>query len=349
MIESLAWHINNFLASEKLIFLPASIAMSFCISVASILISMPILRKFGMVDNPSIRRRHARPTIRGGGIAFVIAFIITFCFINIVSQEHFASFNIFIPIIMLAGVSFLDDIRGMPIIPRLFIHFLSAYLCLKFYLSDILIFRGEIAPLLDFALCVFALAAFVNIYNFLDGIDGISTIESLHLSLTAIILCIIRDKVIIHADIVFYISSILLGCSVGFLLFNWNPAKIFMGDVGSTFLGLLHGLNLLLIAASSERLFLAASIASLYYICDGGITILIRLMKREKIWLPHLNHFFQQAVRKGMSHKEIVIKIALCNFILMILSVTSLYAPHIAMICAILTVTYILIHFHDAP
>jgi UDP-N-acetylmuramyl pentapeptide phosphotransferase/UDP-N-acetylglucosamine-1-phosphate transferase len=348
MIESLIWHLNNFFKSEKLLFLPASITMSFVIGVLSIILFIPLLKKIGMVDNPSERRAHKNPTIRGGGIAFVIAFIFTFCFIAFFSNGRNISFLILIPVSILGIVSFGDDIKGMPILVRLLVHLFAAYLCIKFYFGNNLIFRGEIGANIDFFLAVLSLAAFINIYNFLDGIDGISAFQSIHLSLSAIILCIIRDKVIINVDMVFYISSILLGCSIGFLLFNWHPAKIFMGDVGSTFLGLLHGLNLLLIAASSERLFLAASIASLYYISDGGITILIRLMKGEKIWLPHLNHFFQQAVRKGMSHKEVVCKIGICNFILLILSVSSLYVPHLAIIFSILTVTYILVHFHDA-
>jgi UDP-N-acetylmuramyl pentapeptide phosphotransferase/UDP-N-acetylglucosamine-1-phosphate transferase len=348
MIESLIWHLNNFLMSEKVLFLPASISMSFCIAVLSIILCIPILKKIGMVDNPSQRRAHKNPTIRGGGVAFVIAFIATFYFVAVFSEAKNISFFILIPVTILGIVSFSDDAKGMPILVRLLVHFIAAYLCIKFYLGNNLIFRGEISPNIDFFLSVISLAAFINIYNFLDGIDGISAFESIHLSMTAIILCIIREKVIINVDIVFYISSILLGCSIAFLLFNWHPAKIFMGDVGSTFLGLLHGLNLIIIAASSERLFLAASIASLYYISDGGITILIRLMKGEKIWLPHLNHFFQQAVRKGMSHKEVVLKIGLCNFILMILSVSSLYVPHLAIILSIITVTYTLVHFHDA-
>lgn len=346
MIESLIWHIKNFLSSEKLVILPLSIGVSFIFSVAFIMISMPILTRFGIIDRPSARRAHKTPTVRGGGIALVFSFIFTLFFVDMNASHQISIMPLIIPVAILALVSFADDVREVSIIFRLLIHFLCAYLCVNFFISPHLIFRGEVSPALDIFLCVFALVGFTNIYNFLDGIDGISAMQSIHLSLTAIILCIIRDKVIINIDIVFYISSILLGCSIAFLLFNWNPARIFIGDVGSTFLGLLHGLNLLIIASSSERLFLASSIASLYYIGDGGITILIRLCKGEKIWEPHLNHFFQQAVRKGMTQREIVLKISACNFILLILAVSSIYVPHISIILSILVTSFILVHFH---
>ena len=346
MIESLLWHINNFIASEKFFYIPISSLISFCLAIIFILIAMPILRKCGMVDIPSTRRAHKIPTPRGGGIAFVLAYITTLYFIGSSSAQYFNSSYLLLGVSILALVSFIDDARGMGISIRLLTHFLVSYLCLSNYLIPNLIFRGEISPVFDMALTVFALVSFLNIYNFLDGIDGISSMQSIHLSLTTLFLCIIRDKVIINVDLVFYSSAILLGCSAAFLIFNWSPAKLFMGDVGSTFLGITHGLNLLIIASSSERLFIAAAISSLYYIADGGITILLRMMRKEKFWLPHLNHFFQQAVRKGMTHREIVWKITACNSLLLVLSVASLYVPHISIIFSILTVTYTLAHFH---
>ncbi|MDX1923638.1 MAG: glycosyltransferase family 4 protein [Rickettsiaceae bacterium] len=346
MIESLNWHLNNFYTSQKFWLLPTSLILSFILSACFILISIPILTHFKIVDMPNSRRAHLKPTIRGGGIGFVIAFLMSLCYVSSLTNEHLNILPLIIASSLAALISFIDDVKGISIVPRLFIHFVAASICLVCYLSPHLIFRGEVAPDLDLALCILALVLFTNIYNFLDGIDGISAAQSIHLSVTTLLLCIIRDKVIINVDLVFYSSAIIFGASSAFMIFNWSPASVFMGDVGSIFLGLIHGSNLLLIAASSERLFLASVIASLYYIADGGITILIRLMKREKIWLPHLNHFFQQAVRKGMSHREIVSKIACCNFILLCLSIYSIYSPHVAIIFSIICITFIIVHFH---
>ncbi len=348
MFESLTWHIQNFIHSPKLYLLPLSIISGTTLVVIFILITIPILRKYNIVDIPSTRRVHKKPTVRGGGIALVFAFLFSIYLVDEYTNEQCNMSNLLLPISLLGIISFIDDVKGLGIFIRLGSHFIASYLCLSAYLYPHLIFRGELIPPIDMFLSVVALVSFLNIYNFLDGIDGISAIQSIHLSLTTLILCILRDKVIINIDIVFYSSSILLGCSIGFLFFNWHPASLFLGDVGSTLLGILHGMNLLIIAASSERLFLAATISSLYYIADGGITILIRIINKEKFWLPHLNHFFQQAGRKGMSNTEVVKKVGICNIILLALSVMSIYLPHISIIFSLLTVTYTLVHFqHD--
>ena len=347
MLHSLQWHVDNFLHSPKFFLLPLTICISFASSVLLISICLPILRKYKIVDNPDARRAHKLPTVRGGGIALVIAFIFTMLVITFISDENLVITPLIISIILLGTISFLDDAYQVPIPIRLTIHFISATICVIYYTGGYSLFRGELPQAIDISLSIIGLVFFLNIFNFLDGIDGISTCQSIHLATTAILLCIIRDKVIIGVDIVFYSSAIILGCSIAFLLFNWNPAAIFLGDVGSTFFGIIHGLNLLLIASSSDRLFLASVIVSFYYIADGGITILIRAYKGEKIWLPHLNHFFQQAARKGMSHKEIVIKIASCNVILLICAVVSIYVPHIALLISFLSISFLLIHFQE--
>jgi UDP-N-acetylmuramyl pentapeptide phosphotransferase/UDP-N-acetylglucosamine-1-phosphate transferase len=181
---------------------------------------------------------------------------------------------------------------------------------------------------------VLALTTFLNIYNFLDGIDGISCAESIHLSITILILCYLRAEVVINVNLLIILNVIILASCLSFLIFNWHPAKIFLGDIGSIGLGFTIGLCLLTLSISSSNLFIASLIASLYYIAD-----------KEKFWQPHLKHFFQQAVRKGMGHQEIVVKIALCNMSLMLLSVLSLYYPIMSTIIALFIVTTILIHF----
>ena len=164
MIESLLWHINNFIASEKFFYIPISSLISFCLAIIFILIAMPILRKCGMVDIPSTRRAHKTPTPRGGGIAFVLAYITTIYFISLSSAQYFNTTYLLLGVSILALVSFIDDVRGMGISVRLITHFLVAYLCLSNYLSPNLIFRGEISPIFDMVLTVFALVAFLNIY-----------------------------------------------------------------------------------------------------------------------------------------------------------------------------------------
>ena len=172
-----------------------------------------------------------------------------------------------------------------------------------------------------------------------------TSVESIHLSITMMILCILKFDTIINVDLIIVIILITLSCSISFLIFNWHPAKIFLGDVGSISLGFLLGFCLLLISASSTNLLIACIIASLYYIGDGGGTILIRLINKEKIWEPHLKHFFQKAVVNGMHTKQIIKRIIICNFLLMLLSINALYYPIISFISALLVIFITLIKF----
>ncbi|MCC8372256.1 MAG: glycosyltransferase family 4 protein [Rickettsia endosymbiont of Pseudomimeciton antennatum] len=304
------------------------------------------LPSFGMVDIPNPRRVHNKITPRGGGLAIVIVVII-----GLITYEYFVtemlinSIKIVPLLLIISTISFLDDLVSIPVFIRLIIHIICSTISIILFLSPALLFHHELPLYVDFVLSIIYLITFLNIYNFLDGIDGISGAESIHLSITILILCYLKYDTIININFIIVLNIIILGCSIGFLIFNWHPAKIFIGDVGSISLGFLLGLCLILISASSIHLFIASSIASLYYMTDGGLTILIRLLNKEKIWQPHLKHFFQKAVRNGKSHKEVVCRIIICNILLMVLSITSLYFPLISIIFAVLVVMVTIINF----
>ena len=298
-----------------------------------------------ILDIPNERRAHNHPTPSCGGVAIVLTFIIGLILYDIVIQPHNLYSSFLIPLIFAATISLFDDIKPLQPILRLIAHIAISAFVIDTYLPPKTLFHNELPIYIDYLMTIIALTAFMNVYNFMDGIDGITSTQSIHLSLTIIILCLLHYNNIAKVDLILSLSIITLGSSMSFLYFNWNPAKIFLGDVGSISLGLINGICLILIAASEQRLFLSAVIASLYYIADGGGTILIRLAKKEKIWLPHLNHFFQQANRKGMNHKTICSKIALCNLMLMLLSIGALYYPIISFAFVLLTVMIILIHF----
>ena len=248
--------------------------------------------------------------------------------------------QIFLPISL---ISFWDDVSHVSVPVRLFMHILCALLAVMWLVHPSTILHYEIPMSLDLAIGAFALLTFLNVYNFLDGIDGITVSESIHLSCTILLLCIFRYDIIPNVDIIIMIATIILGWSMGFIYFNWQPAQIFLGDVGSISIGFLLGVCLLIIASASAKLFAACVIAALYYVADGGMTILIRLVKGERIWEPHLQHFFQKAVRKGDSHKKVVKRIMKCNILLMLFAVNALYYPVLSIIAAILIVMVTLI------
>jgi UDP-N-acetylmuramyl pentapeptide phosphotransferase/UDP-N-acetylglucosamine-1-phosphate transferase len=299
---------------------------------------------FGIVDVPSHRRAHDKITPRGGGIGLVLIYCIIFPVFEYAYSGAFIYTEKIMPIFVpIALISFWDDVYQVSIPLRLFIHCLCACLAVMWLIHPFSLFHNELPKYLDLIISTFAFVAFLNIYNFLDGIDGISASESIHLSCTILILCALRSDLIPNVGFIIVTVTILLGWSIGFIVFNWQPAKIFLGDAGSISLGFLYGLCLILIATAGDRLFASAAIASLYYIADGGLTIMIRFVNGEKIWEPHLKHFFQKAVKNGKSHAEVVRKIIICNFILMLLAISALYYPIVSIILAVVVVMATLI------
>ena len=306
-----------------------------------------MLPKWGIIDTPGERRQHKKITPRGGGIAILIAFTIGFALIDYFWLQNTYTTNLLAPLWMIGCISFYDDIRHVNVVIRLFLQLIiSAYLA-YFFLLPYQLFHGELPYSADFIMAIMAFTGFMNIYNFMDGMDGMTASQSIHLSLTILIICFLRYDVIFHVELVFAIAALVLVCSIAFAIYNWHPAHIFLGDVGSITFGLLIGLALMLIAASGERLFVSTIIASLYYLADGGMTILIRAMKGEKIWQPHLNHFFQQAIRKRLPHKKIMTEIMLCNYWLMMLAIGALFYPVISLLLSILIVTRVMIKFSE--
>lgn len=330
------------------LFILITLSLCFLICMMMTRFLVLFLPGLGVVDDPEDPRRlHEHKTPTGGGIAVLTSFLLGFVLIDYKIYDFYYSPYIALPVFLLGLISFFDDIREMPISVRLSIHLMvSGYIAYELLLPYQL-FHGELGFWADYTLAFIALAGFANIYNFMDGMDGLTASESCHLSITMLILCFLRYDIIIHSELVVLISGLTLVCSAAFGIYNWHPAKIFIGDIGSICLGLLLGLCLMLIAASSMRLFVSAIIASLYYLGDGGLTILIRLLKGEKIWLPHVNHFFQQAMRKEVPQRKIAFDVILCNYWLMMLAISALYYPVISLIFAIALVAKTLFKFSN--
>lgn len=327
-------HVYNFVA----IF-----AISFGLSLLLTRALIAILPKFGMVDAPSNRRAHSKITPRGGGIAFALVFA---SLLPLAENYFFAKveysrmmLQVFVPITL---VSFWDDISHVFIPIRFAVQALCAVLAVMWLIHPHTVIH-EMPIYVDLAISSFALLAFLNVYNFLDGIDGITFSQTAHLSTNIILLCLIEYSIVPYADMLIIMNTIILGWALGFGYFNWQPAKIFLGDAGSIGIGFVLGICILTVASGSLKLFAACLISALYYVADGSITILIRIVKGEKFWEPHLQHFFQKAVRKGYSHKKVVKRIILCNFLLMLCSVASLFYPLVSIVFAAIIVMVTLI------
>lgn len=305
-----------------------------------------ILTKINVIDMPSKRRTHIVPTPKGAGALMILIIVFGLmwskAYINIATVELY----IFLTILsLLAITSFIDDIREISPGLRFIIHIIASLTSLLLLLYPDYLFSSFIGPYYSLAISTIALIAFLNIYNFMDGVDGLTAAESIHLSVIILLFSYLKYDDSSAMNLIIIIATLVIGTSLGFILFNWHPARIFIGDVGSITIGFLLGLSLIMLASLKSDLLISLIIASLYYIMDGGLTILIRIAKGEKIWQPHLAHFFQKALRKGFKPNEIVIRIVICNLILMILSISALYAPIISFIIAIIATAKLLRDF----
>ncbi len=288
----------------------------------SIIITKPLiafLKEKQMVDMPNQRKNHKIPTPRGGGIAILICILICFETIELQSHTTYYSIYLIIAISICAAISLLDDAFTISIPLRMYFQILSVYLTINSLYGYNTNLLPHLSLTIEKTLIAIALLGFINIYNFMDGIDGLAGSQTIYIATIVLIFSIIDPQI---DSSISYLCLSIIGSCLGFLIYNWHPAKIFMGDVGSVTLGLICGWLLLNIAIHGY--IAAAIIIPGYYLADGITTILKRLIQKKKIWHAHSEHYYQLAVRKGSSHSQVTKRIICCNLILGILSLFSI-------------------------
>ncbi|EKV27400.1 Undecaprenyl-phosphate N-acetylglucosaminyl 1-phosphate transferase [Caenispirillum salinarum AK4] len=208
---------------------------------------------------------------------------------------------------VLAAVSWIDDRRQLPPLPRLTVQAAAVALGMTLLPAEALVLDGALPVWLDHTLAGVGWLWFVNLYNFMDGIDGITGVEtgSIGGGLAILALAGLAPEGFLVPGVV------LVAAAMGFLLWNWHPARLFMGDVGSVPLGYVVGFLLIALAASGHLA--AAVILALYYLVDATVTLLRRIVRGEKPWTPHRSHFYQLAVRGGLGHDRASAAIAIVN------------------------------------
>ena len=280
-----------------------------------------LLRRHGVVDRPNKRSSHQGDVPRGGGIAVVGVLFAAWLALWLWGACSGCGALFWVALagaLGLAAVYWLDDMRGgLPAWPRLAVQIAAVGAGMLALPGDALVFQGLLPPLADHALAALAWLWFVNLFNFMDGIDGISGVEGASLGLGAFLLALLGA---VPAGLG-PPGLALAGVSLGFLLWNWHPAKIFLGDVGSVPLGYLAGWLMLALAASGA--WQAALLLPAYYLADATLTLLRRLLQRRRIWQAHREHFYQRVVAAGWSHGRAAALIAANNLLLVALAVAS--------------------------
>lgn len=300
------------------------------------------LRRRAILDAPNDRSNHTVPTPRGGGIAVSAAMLIGWFAIGLLRPDLATGLpsNLVLPVIGLCLVSWIDDLKGLGAAIRLPAHLLACGIGVWALPGDGAVFQGLLPAWLDMGLTVLIWAGFLNFYNFMDGIDGITGVETV-----AIAVGLVLVAAFLPAETLPLAGPIAVGAAtLGFLWWNWSPAKLFMGDIGSIPLGFALGWFLLFLAAKGY--WAAAVILPGYYLLDAGITLVRRAMRLEKIWQAHREHFYQRAVAarleagapRAVTHRRISAAIAGLNACLIGLAVTSIQHPWIALALALVLI-----------
>jgi UDP-N-acetylmuramyl pentapeptide phosphotransferase/UDP-N-acetylglucosamine-1-phosphate transferase len=267
-----------------------------------------VLRQRAVLDEPNERSSHLAPTPRGGGIALIVASVAAWLFLVVAGALPPSVLVVALAAAGLALISWLDDLHGLSPGIRLLAQVAAAAAGL-WALPHGAIFQGWLPPGLDAVAAALLWVWFANLFNFMDGIDGIAGGEATAVGIGIALVAGTGGAFELIAP-----SVAVAAAALGFLVWNWHPARIFMGDVGSVPLGYLLGYLLLALAARGE--WAAAVILPLYFLADATLTLLRRLARGERVWQAHREHFYQRAVQRGLRHDAVVLRVVAADLVL---------------------------------
>lgn len=280
----------------------------------------------GLVDIPNERSSHRKPTARGGGLAFVIVAIVLLEIVALCSRTRLPAGipALLIGSLLIAAASMVDDRWPLPPSVRFSAHLLGAVILVVGggVVHEVSLPGGVVWSLgwLSLPLTLLWLVGLTNAYNFMDGIDGLAGGQAV---IAAMIMAWLSQ---VHGvNGITLAMTVLAGSVLGFLFHNWPPARIFMGDVGSAFLGFTFAGWAVLAGGtrSSPLPFLAWAIVLAPFLFDTVATLISRIIRRQRWYEAHREHFYQRLTRRGWSH----------------LAVTSLYLS-IAAFLGLATMAY---------
>lgn len=307
-----------------------------------------VIRRYALhaklLDVPNCRSSHRVPTPRGGGLAIVLSYcgaLLVLWRAELVPWELLMAVGV--GGMLVAAVGLVDDHRSVPPPWRLAVHFAAVAWVLWWFggvpalpLAGWDLESGWLGTLV----ATFFLVWLLNLYNFMDGIDGIAGIQAVTVLLGAAVLTAGGKGAMP--------LLLLAAASGGFLLWNWPPAKIFMGDAGSAFLGFAIGALALYVSDAGETNLWVWLILMAAFVADATVTLIRRLARREKVFQAHRLHAYQHASRRYGSHLPVTLVVAALNLLWLLplawlasmwpergwwLAVLA-YSPVIVLVCA---------------
>lgn len=278
-----------------------------------------LVRRFalskGLLDVPNVRSSHTAPTPRGGGVAIVLASIGAFC---VLAEHGLIGRNLFMALVggglAVATIGFLDDRWSVSAPRRLVVHVGSAIWALAYLglTPDIHLAGVAFAySALWYIACLLGIVWVLNLYNFMDGIDGIAASEAMFVSWGGALLLLLTGG---PATVVVVAVAFGSACC-GFLLWNWPPAKIFMGDVGSGYLGYVIAVIALAAAQDSPSAVWIWLILGGVFFVDATVTLIRRGARGERVFEAHRSHAYQWLARRWVSHKKVTLGMLAINIL----------------------------------
>jgi UDP-N-acetylmuramyl pentapeptide phosphotransferase/UDP-N-acetylglucosamine-1-phosphate transferase len=301
--------LNPLLNNEIFIILKLEMVVYFVVFLSSLFLTSFVrylaIRK-SIIDIPNDRSSHTNPTPRGGGISIAIIWFVSIFFLFLNNNIHSSLFFALLCGLPISVIGLLDDIFTINPLIRFLVQIVSSFLaiiCLgglnsiSFGLTTITI------PILPGIIAVLGIVWFTNLFNFLDGIDGYISAEVIFICISAYIL--------FGTTILLLLAAVVLG----FLVWNWQPAKIFMGDVGSTLLGFSIAVFAIYHQKTdSSSIPIWLIITSVFWF-DATLTLFRRWKNHEHLSKAHKKHAYQRIVQAGFSHQKTVLWAFFLNMI----------------------------------
>jgi len=264
-----------------------------------------LLTRRGLIDHPNERSSHTIPTPRGGGMAITaltIAALVTGSLVSRLFQPR-QVIGFVLAGLLIGTVSLIDDVHSLSARVRLIAQGLAAVMVMAAcgYLSQVRFANDTIdLGFAGAALTLLWIVGLTNAYNFMDGIDGIAGAQALVAGLGWTTLGVLLGE---PAPVL--MGIFIAGSSAGFLVHNWPPARIFMGDVGSAFLGLAFASLPFLTRRGPADLFIPAVLLVWPFVFDTSLTFIRRLRRKENPFIAHRSHLYQRLNIAGFSHARV--------------------------------------------
>jgi len=314
-----------------------TIGLSIVLFILSILLTLLVkhftIRK-SILDLPNERSSHSLPTPRGGGIAIAITWFLAITYLYIRKYIDSTPFFALLCGLPISVIGLVDDVITISPRVRFFVQVICATIAI-FLLGGLNIinigFQVISFPYLFSIVAVFGIVWFTNLFNFLDGIDGYISAEVIFIGFAFFLL---------FGEVP---PALLAAVTAGFLVWNWQPAKIFMGDVGSTLLGFTMGVFAVYYQNEGVASILIWIMLTSLFWFDATLTLYRRWRNNEKLSQAHRKHAYQRIVQAGFSHQKTVLYGISINFLILLLVLIAIKYPELTLV--MLLVNLLLLYY----